>query len=95
MPKFNGKAFYEYQLLVFEDFKIEVDKHFPKNSFEEIVLKKDICLNLNKQKANMKDAKYKKKLIATPCIINCLFTADLRTFLRTLAKRTGEAIFYL
>ena len=35
MPKFNGKFFYEYQLPEFKDFKIEVDKRYPKMSFKE------------------------------------------------------------
>jgi len=35
MPKFNGKFFYEYELPEFEDFKIEVDKRYPKMSFKE------------------------------------------------------------
>ncbi|WP_350287974.1 hypothetical protein [uncultured Croceitalea sp.] len=35
MPKFNGKEFYEYELPEFDDFKIEVDKRYPKMSFKE------------------------------------------------------------
>lgn len=35
MPKFNGKFFYEYELPGFEDFKLEVDKRYPKMSFKE------------------------------------------------------------
>lgn len=35
MPKFNGKAFYDFDLPEFEDFKIEVDKRKPKMSFKE------------------------------------------------------------
>ncbi|WCO00251.1 hypothetical protein [Psychroserpens ponticola] len=35
MPKFNDGFFYEYELSEFEDFKIEVDKRYPKMSFKE------------------------------------------------------------
>ena len=35
MPKFNGKEFYEFELPEFVDFKIEVDKRYPKMSFKE------------------------------------------------------------
>lgn len=35
MPKFNNKIFYEYELPKFVDFKIEVDKRYPKMSFKE------------------------------------------------------------
>lgn len=35
MPKFNGKAFYDFDLPELEDFKIEVDKRKPKMSFKE------------------------------------------------------------
>ena len=35
MPTFNHKAFYDFKLPEFEDFKIEVDKRYPKVSFKE------------------------------------------------------------
>lgn len=35
MPKFNGDFFYKYELPEFKDFKIEVDKRYPKISFKE------------------------------------------------------------
>lgn len=34
MPTFNGKPFYEFELPKFDDFKIEVDKRYPKMSFK-------------------------------------------------------------
>ncbi|TMU50995.1 hypothetical protein [Flagellimonas algicola] len=35
MPLFNGKEFFQFELPKFEDFKIEVDKRYPKMSFKE------------------------------------------------------------
>lgn len=35
MPTFNGKAFHEFELPEFDDFKIEVDKRYPKGSFKK------------------------------------------------------------
>lgn len=35
MPKFNGKPFYEFDLPEFQDFKIKIDKRYPKVSFKE------------------------------------------------------------
>jgi hypothetical protein len=35
MPTFNNKAFYDFKLPEFEDFKIEIDKRYPKASFKE------------------------------------------------------------
>ncbi|MEW7292878.1 hypothetical protein [Aquimarina sp. 2304DJ70-9] len=35
MPKFNGKAFYLFELPEFNDFKIEIDKRYPKSSFKK------------------------------------------------------------
>lgn len=35
IPKFNGKEFYEYRLLAYQDFKLKLDKRYPKQSFKE------------------------------------------------------------
>ena len=50
MPKFNGKMFYEFVLPEFEDFKIEVDKRYPKMSFKARYLPE-----FEKQKSDMKN----------------------------------------
>lgn len=35
IPKFNGKAFYEFDLKEYQDFKLKIDKRFPKQSFKD------------------------------------------------------------
>lgn len=35
IPRFNGMEFYEYSLMDYQDFKLKVDKRYPKQSFKE------------------------------------------------------------